>query len=313
MSQQKLNQSLQVAQLYYMEGVDQAQIAEALSISRPTVSRLLQYARDHGVIHISVEHPVASAKQLAQDLTKKYGKQFHVVPDAYKGHSEGLKAIGAYAGDYLLSILKEDDQIGIGWGQTLYTMSQELSKPRRLPSGLSVVQIKGGTTHSQEHTYAYESLQNFSQKLQAEPWYLPLPAIFEQLMTKEIVEEDRFLQEILHKGKETNIAIYTVGAVNEQALLFQLQYLSQKEKDDLKQHAVADVISRFIDSKGAIVNPDLNERTVGLSLEDLRKKEHSILLASGLIKAAGVHAALCAELPNTVIIDRMLAQQLLKL
>lgn len=44
----KLKQSLQVAELYYQDNLSQLQISKQLGVSRPTVSRLIQYAKDNG-------------------------------------------------------------------------------------------------------------------------------------------------------------------------------------------------------------------------------------------------------------------------
>ena len=48
---------MQVAKMYYMEQLTQAQIGRNLNTSRATVSRLLQEARDKGIVKITIEYP----------------------------------------------------------------------------------------------------------------------------------------------------------------------------------------------------------------------------------------------------------------
>ncbi|NLB99109.1 MAG: RNA polymerase subunit sigma-70, partial [Lactobacillales bacterium] len=72
-----------------------------------------------------------------------------------------------------------------------------------------------------------------------------------------------------------------------------------------------DIVSRFIDSEGKIVDEELNKRTVGIQLEELKDIKHSILIASGTSKVNGVHATLAGGYCNHVIIDTLLAQNLL--
>ena len=50
MEKNKDRQSINVARLYYESQYSQNQIAESLKISRPTVSKLLNYAREHGYV-----------------------------------------------------------------------------------------------------------------------------------------------------------------------------------------------------------------------------------------------------------------------
>ncbi|WP_373816761.1 sugar-binding domain-containing protein, partial [Jeotgalibaca porci] len=140
---------------------------------------------------------------------------------------------------------------------------------------------------------------------------LPLPTIFDEVETKEIVESDRFMSRILKLGREADIAVFSAGTVRKNALLFQLDYLTDSEKESLRKHATGDIVSRFIDSEGKIVDEELNNRTVGIQLEELKDIKHSILIASGTSKVSGVHATLTGGYCNHVIIDTLLAQNLL--
>lgn len=63
-----------------------------------------------------------------------------------------------------------------------------------------------------------------------------------------------------------------MGTVRDSALLFKLGYFTKQEQLTLQHEAVGDVFSRFIDSKGQIVNEDINQRTIGIALPELRKK-----------------------------------------
>ena len=56
--------ALKVATLYYRDGFNQQEIASELGISRATVSRLLQYGRDKGLVTIKIHNPLAPLHQL---------------------------------------------------------------------------------------------------------------------------------------------------------------------------------------------------------------------------------------------------------
>lgn len=75
--------------------------------------------------------------------------------------------------------------------------------------------------------------------------------------------------------------------------------------------AVGDICSRFFDENGKICNRELDDRTVGIKLKDLRSKEHSILLAGGEAKLRSIRAALQGHYANVFITDQFTAKALL--
>ncbi|MCH4123873.1 MAG: sugar-binding transcriptional regulator [Levilactobacillus sp.] len=309
-TEQRLAQGLTVAKMYYQADQSQSQIAQQLGISRPTVSRLLQFAREQGLVRIQIVDPVQDVQTLEQALTAAYHVEVHVVPTQLTANAELLNTVGSYAARYLEDIVQEHDVIGIGWGKTIYAIGSNLA-PDTL-TGVEVIQLKGSVSYSTEHTYAYESIDAFANAFHAVPQYLPLPVIFDHQQTKELVEKERHIQYLLELGEKANIAIYSVGTVRNNALVFQLGYLREPEKAALQAHAVGDIFSRYIDENGEIVDPQLNGRTIGINLASLKQKEHSILVAAGDAKVPAVKAALLGGYPNCLIIDQHAAAQLLK-
>ena len=65
-------QMYRIAKMYYMDGLTQAQIAEAESISRSQISRLLDQARSRGIVEITVRMPGRiSLNELRDDLIRE--------------------------------------------------------------------------------------------------------------------------------------------------------------------------------------------------------------------------------------------------
>lgn len=71
----KLKQAMTIAKLYYEENLGQTAIAEKLQVSRPTISRSLQIAKEEGLVKIKVENPFVDFQTLAETLSKKNIKQ----------------------------------------------------------------------------------------------------------------------------------------------------------------------------------------------------------------------------------------------
>lgn len=307
LDQEKLKQSIMVAEMYYQHNLSQVEIAEQMGVSRPTVSRLLQYAKDVGVVKIQVVNPIYTTENLSKQLSEKYHADVHVVPENLS-EPNFWHTYGRYAANVLTSIVKPGDIIGIGWGKTVHHLTEQLEE--QSVSGIQVVQLKGSVSYSNKKTYAYESINELAGAYRVNPEYLPLPVIFDNQITKTMVEQDRHIRHVLDLGKKANVALFTVGTVRPQALVFQLGYFNEEEKQELQQTAVGDICSRFIDEQGHIVNDKINQRTIGIDLDDLAQKDHTILLAAGNHKVAGVDAVLKAGYANCAVLDQSLAQLL---
>lgn len=57
----KMKQCIKIAKMYYEENLGQKEIADELDISRPTVSRQLNYAREMGIVEITIHDPYEKA------------------------------------------------------------------------------------------------------------------------------------------------------------------------------------------------------------------------------------------------------------
>lgn len=200
MDREKQQLSIEAARLYYQSDYSQQQIAEQLNISRPTVSRLLQYAKEKGYVQIRVMDPFEDLDALGSILEEKYGLlEAHVVfsptPD-YAGITHDLSRYGA---EYMHETVKDGDIVGVSWGTTMYQIAQNM-QPKQV-KGVEVVQLKGGISHSRVNTYSAETIQLFAEAFQTMPRYLPLPVVFDNADVKRMVEKDRHIERIIEMGK----------------------------------------------------------------------------------------------------------------
>lgn len=302
--------SINAAKLYYHSGYSQQDIARELGISRPSVSRLLQHAKDQGYVKIQIFDPVEDMTQLERRLTERYGlREACVAAATINDEQEIKKYLGRRAARYLDSIVHDGDIIGVGWGTTMHTLAASLL-PHPL-KGAQIVQLEGGVTHTEGETYANDILERFAGNFATIAQHLPLPVIFDSRAVKEMVDQDRYIKRVLELGSHANIAVYSVGTVRHNALFFRLGYTDVKEKARLQESAVGDICSRFFDIEGNICDAALDNRTVGIKLAELRRKEHSIIVAGGEAKVLPIRAALAGRYGNVLITDQFTAQALL--
>ena len=80
---------VQVSELYYLQEMNQVEIAKLLGVSRPTVSRLLAEAKREGVVEIKVKNMVSINSELSKQLRERLGLKNALIINGnygYKGY-----------------------------------------------------------------------------------------------------------------------------------------------------------------------------------------------------------------------------------
>jgi deoxyribonucleoside regulator len=308
----KIQQMLKISRYYYIDGLSQLEISKRMKLSRPTVSRALQLAKEIGIVEIKIHDPLQNIDLLRQQLEQKYNLKRAIVASQTNDDKEMiLDALGKETALFLDGIVKNNDIIGISWGKTMEAVANHLLESQR--ENVKIVQLKGSVANSKENNYSIDITNSFSKAFHTQAQILPLPVIFDNAETKKLVTKDRFIRNVIDEGYNANIALFTVGTTRPNAMLFRLGYLDQRQIEFLRKNSVGDVISHFIMSNGEIVAPELDERTVAIPLDKLREKPYSVLVAGGEPKLYSIHAALIGGYANVLITDQNVARRLLAL
>lgn len=304
-------QALTAAKLYYSSGLSQLEVAEEMGVSRPTVAKLLQHARERNFVSIEVHDPREVSGGLGRSLEDRFSLSSARVVDVPRGGTEELLAELGRGGAALLGELVQDgDLVGVSWGNTMYALARAL--PHRPHRGVEIVQLKGGLSHNERSANDIETINLFCQAFDAFARTLPLPVIFDNAETKHVVEQDRHIAHVLELGRCTDIAVFTVGAANRDSLPLTMGYLDETEIELIAKRAVGDTCSRFFDASGQIAAPEVDARTVGITLADLQSRPKRLLIAGGLNKAEAILTALKMGLATHLVVDKPTAARILE-
>lgn len=309
---ERIQDIVTVARLYYEVGLTQQEIAKKLAISRPQVSRYLSYAKEHGIVQIAINDPLSTCSRLEGIFQEIYRlKRAIIVPIDSDSKTAIKKGLGRVAASFLQQVLKDGDIIGISWGTTLKEVAAAL-KPRKL-QGASVVQLKGGVGRLNAQINPMDILFQFASKLQAKPFSLTVPTIVSDERIKEALVSDAMVQEILELGRRSNVAVFSIGYPSNNSVLVDAGYFTPEEMEALReQGAAGDICSRHYTIDGDEFH-QLNARTIGISLQEIKAKDYTIGIAGGLDLAPGILGALRGGYINVLVTEEKTAQQVLKL
>lgn len=304
---------VKIARMYYEFGYKQDEIAKMEGISTAKVSRLLDKAHKEGIVEIKVIYTLQSVAELADRLREYFDlKKVYVVPVTVN-HPDAIRNdLGRAVSQFLGEIVMDGDVIGVSWGTTLHFVVQHLEK--YAVKYIKVVQLNGGVTKNYLSTQSTTIMEGFVEAFNAVPYMLPVPTIVDTIDLARALAADSNVKQTLDLGRQARIALLGIGRVSEESILVQAGYFSHEEYDILlKNGAVGDICSRYFRIDGMIADQELNQRTIGITLEDLSAKEYTIGVASGEEKAEAIIGALRGKYINTLFIDEVSAQKCLEL
>ncbi len=309
--QDRINDAINVARMYYYQGIKTDAIAKEMHVSRSTVSRLLDFARTNGLVEIKVIDPTENPKILAKIFCKNHAiNRVHVVPvPELAGEAAWLDYVAQYTAVYLNTLFDSEMILGIAWGTTLTAISKHLIKKQTFNS--HIVQLNGaGNIRTTGLDYAGEIINRFAVNYSAQSHLFPVPTYFDNPETKEWLWREGSINRILDLQEKANFLLYGIGAVNAgvPSHVHSAGYLVEKDYEELNRYKIAgDIATVFFKEDGTYKNIPINNRASGPSL-DLFQKNYGICVVSGLAKIRGLHGALKGNLLNELIIDEPTAR-----
>ncbi len=302
-----------VAHLYYNQDKTQPEIASQLDLSQATVSRLLKRAKQEQIVRVTVNVPYGVYSHLEEQLQKTYGLKEAVVVDSVEHTDQILRDIGAAAAYYLETTLRTGDMIGVSsWSSTLLAMVDAL-QPLGRPLQIRVLQILGGLGSPSAEVYASRLIGRLANLVRGEAVPLPAPGIVGSPETVPILLEDRYVRDAMALFDQITIALVGIGTVEPSGLLASSGNIFSPDELNMLRAAgaVGDICLRFFDASGTPVVTPLNDRVIGINLDQLRRVKRAVGIAGGKQKLSAIRGALRGRLINVLITDHFTAEHLL--
>lgn len=302
---------LKIVTMYYEQGLTQAIIAKKMGISRPVVSKILQLARETGIVSISIKDESAYTVELGLQLEKKYHlADVLVIPVNEQSQSDVLQRdVGRAAAGYLKNQLKSGMNIGLSWGTTLADMIDEM--PYTSFPTINVCPLVGGV--SSEHLYFDTNHLAFrlSEKLNSRCQYFYAPALAESVALADVLNNSTLVGEAIVQAKNVDFAVIGVGNPNESSTWKQLGYLDKKALRIINETAVkGDAVASLFDKNGQTVNNEISKRMLGVKVEDLSVIPSVMIIACGQEKAESIKPLLLGNCCTVLVIDQTIAEAL---
>ena len=180
--------------------------------------------------------------------------------------------------------------------------------------GVLVIQGLGAVVDPSRDTHSSELARRMAHFLGGRAIPLPAPGIAGNRAARNAFLRDDHIGKVLQAARTADIAFVGIGAPRQESILVREgSIVKWEELEALKARgAVGDLNLRYFDAQGHEISSELDDRVVGLSLEDFRRIPHVVGLAGGADKLEAIRGALQGKLVDVLVTDHVTAQRLLE-
>lgn len=303
MGSDEYTQITKAAWYYYQEGLTQQQVAHLLGVSRVKVARLLELARQEGIIHFSFRSGTSERMQVESDLISSFGLRDAFVVPAPLENASLSSSLAHAAATYIVDHIPEGGFLNMGYGETTSKVLNYLARDSH--QTINVCSLTGGVNYY---------LPNVDSSLRNIRLYLiPSPLLLSSSSVRDEVMREPSVQEVYRMVSHASMSIMSVGGMAQNSTIIKNGILSANDLTYLKMYgAVGDILSHFIDEKGEPVSTDFETRLISTDLDILTKLDTVIGVAGGDNKIPTLRAALTRGYFDVLVTDETTAATLLE-
>ena len=236
---------------------------------------------------------------------------------AHAGLVAGLRMedqVGTQAARLLLDNLKDSMTVALSWGHALQSMVYATTADHEFHR-ISLVQLVGGLSSISNEISGQELVRELAVRLNAEYRFLHAPATLESAGSRDALLAEPSIAGSAGRGAAAPTWRSSGSAPRRTARRPRSSPRStcpaKERKAFWAAEPVGDIAARYYDAAGHPIHGAVDERILGIALEDLISIPHVVGVAHGRAKAPGVLGAIRGHLIDSLVCDETLARSLL--
>ncbi len=301
-----LDLAVRAAWLYYEDGLTQAQIATRLFVSRQTVGRLLETARQAGIVRIELDANYLAAMGLATELRERTPLSDAVVVPMWTGplsRERTNERVAAALAAYVRRHLHPDVVVGVGWSDTV----------ARALTMLSAESLDGVTLAS-----AAGTIRNVAELVSDNPeavrrlMTVPAPLFVSSVGLADTLRAEASVSRVFDLARSAALTLTGVGAVRPGGSAVRTGMVTDEDVATYaRSGAVGDMLGQWFGRRGEVIDGPVSGRAVSLTLAELRELPNVVGVAAGVEKVEAIRGAIAGRYLDVLVTDEPTAQALL--
>ena len=299
-----------VAREFYLEGESKVDIASRLGISRFRVARLLESARDSGMVRIEIGLPGGTLNaDLSAEICAAFGLDHAFIfrfPDT--DELALRRRLGEAAGGILMDLLTPRDVLGISWSRSLSGLAASLTSLPPCP----IVQLTGAVPPPDDQDLL-EVIRSVARIGGGPAHVFYAPMILDSAQAVTAIRRQPDVNDAFTLLPSVTIAVVAIGGWGP-GLSTIYDAISPAERETIASMGVrGEMAGVFFDQDGNPVETELDNRMIVTPGSQLSRIPSILAVAHGAGRAQAVQSALKGGMISGLITHDSLARRLLSL
>lgn len=292
---------------FHVDGKSKVEIANERHLSRFRVARLLNTAREMGIVRVSIALPEDVAADLSRPLAEALGVPVTIAV-SHSDPTQRRELLARTLADTVREHIHQQMTIGISWSRTIETAARYID---RLPP-CDVVQLVGAQPVEGSGD-SLELIQRFKGLAGVRTWPIWAPLTVRDATTAAGLRAQPQIAEALRRADALDLAVVAIGGWNPRTSTV-YPTLSAADRAAIDERPVVGECSgRLFDADGLDVHTPIEERVVAATLDQLRRTPMVIACGFGRGTATAVRAAVRGSFARMLVLDTECAGALAEL
>jgi len=304
---------VKICEMYYNQELNQKLIATELGLSRPTISRILQNAKEQGIVKIIIDPLFGNNYvDLEKKLEIRYGLKEVFIVDVKADNRDQKDELAKATASYLERLVKDDSIVGVSMGSSIGQIHRFVSKG--LSKRATFIPLIGGIGHLGMELHSNTIVEALAKAFGGNYYLLHAPAKVSGIQIKKVLMKEAGINRIIKMSDGLDIAVVGIGVPNRGSAIMATGYYDEKDMEIMRsKNVVGDVCMQFFDISGNTEPFEMDNIVIGTDITKLRKVPHSIGVACGIEKAEAIAGAIKGGYINVLVTDAECGRRLLEM
>jgi DNA-binding transcriptional regulator LsrR (DeoR family) len=295
-----------LARRFYLDDVSKTELATEFGMSRFRVARMLQQAREGGLVTITINDGADELDVMSEQLRQHLLLDECVVVTAGSTEADNRRRLARAAAAEMKRHIRAGDLVGLSWGRTLVSIGEELAD---LPPS-TLIQLTGivGNDFSQSPV---EVIRRIADRSSVRTLSLFCPLYAGSADAAAAFRLDPAVRRVIDAYAELDLAVLSLGSWDPPITQLRSTLASGDVEELTAAGARAEMAGIFVRDDGTVVDSAVSERRISVSVDDLLRAPRVLTPAGSVEKAPAIAAIARSGLVTSLVTDDLTAVELM--